>query len=140
MKQIKELGLIETQTFHIVGPFLPAADTLEMREIYKENNAISSWYGISEIPNNEKQAEFIAKYKARFGIEPRPDAAFFYDDVHFLAKVLENCDPYNKECISDGLLTGKYEGVSGVIEFDSNGISKRRVPIINFIDGHWVEV
>lgn len=140
MKQIKELGLIETQTFHLVGPFLQVTNTPEIRKLFEENNAVSSWYGISESPNNEKQLKFINDYESKFGRKPSPDAAFFYDDVHFLAKILKACNPNDANCISNGLLNNRYEGISGTLEFNSKGVSKREVPMIQMINRSWKEI
>jgi len=139
MRQLKELGLIKVPTFHWVGPYLPVANTPEMRKLYEENGAISSWYGFSETGNKESQQEFIRKYKEKYGEDPLPDSAYAYDDIYIIKNALEGCeeDINNKDCIAERILKTKYEGVGGKIEFDKNGSAIREVTFIKVKEGKW---
>lgn len=140
MKELKELDLIDVQTFHVLAPYLPYADTPELRELYAENNAISVWYGIAENPDNEKQQAFIARFKERYGVSPNPDSVYAYDDVYLLADAMERCGGVDNDCIAKVLTSTKYDGVGGPIEFDKDGVSKRDVFLITIEDGEWVRV
>ena len=139
MKQLKELGLIDVPTLHWIAPYLPVSDTPEMRELYEENGAISSWYGFSETGNKELQQEFIRKYKERYGEYPIPDSAYTYDDIYIIKRAIEGCggDINNKDCIAEKILETKYDGVGGKIEFDRNGSAIREVTFIKVKDGKW---
>jgi len=142
MKQLKELNLIGIPTFHIVAPFLPVSDTSEMRQLYEENGAISSWYGISEVPDKEIQIKFIEKYKQKYNIQPTADAAYAYDDIYVIANALKACkgEIENKDCVSNEISSTKYDGVGGHLEFDANRASKRTVLLIKVVNGKWEEL
>lgn len=139
MKQIKELGFIDVPTYHIVGPFLPIADTPEMRDLYEENNAVSAWYGIADVVDGDSE-EFVKKYVARFNKSPRADATYAYDDVYALAEAFEGCANYDRDCVADNLLKVELNGAGGKLSFDSDGVSQREVLLIQFKEGQWVEV
>jgi len=142
MKQLKELNLIEIPSFHWAAPYLPISNTEEMKKIYEENQAISTWYGIAETTDREKQIEFKVKYRLRFNKEATPDSAYSYDDIYVIAQALENCqlDLDNKDCIAQQIKQTKYQGVGGYLEFDDNGVSKREVLMIQVKDGQWQEI
>ena len=136
MKQLKELGLINVKTFHILAPFLSTANEQEIRQLFKENNAVSTWYGFGESQNSEKQKEFIEKYKTKYGVEPTPDAAYAYDDIYILAQAAETCEQDSTECITKNIAQTQYDGVGGHIEFN-NRLSKRDVVMIEMNENNW---
>jgi branched-chain amino acid transport system substrate-binding protein len=141
MKQLKELDLIAIPSFHIVAPYLPAANTAEMKKIYEENKAVSSWYGISEVTNKEEQLKFQKKYRANFGKDPIADAAYAYDDIYILAEALKACDVNfeNKDCLAKYLTQIKYDGIGGHLEFNQDRSSQRDVFLIKVVNGQWQE-
>ncbi len=143
MKQLKELGMINIPTFHWVAPFLPAADTSDMRQLFAENKSITTWYGFGEKTSKEKQAQFIKKYTDKYGSKPSPDAAYIYDDIYILANALKNCSSVNSidsQCAAKALMKTDYSGAGGKLTFDSNRASNREVIAITVIDGVWQEV
>jgi branched-chain amino acid transport system substrate-binding protein len=139
MKQLKELGLIKMPTLHWVAPYLPVADTPEIRSLFEENGAISSWYGFSGTGNKEYQEEFIKKFKSKYGKNPLPDSAYIYDDVYILTNATKKCggDINNKDCIADEIRKTKYDGVGGYIEFDEGKSAIREVFMIKVKNGEW---
>jgi len=141
MKQMKELGLINKQSFHWVAPLLPNGDTDEIRELYEENNAISTWHGIME-PETDKQKEFFSRYQSIYGGKPKGDAMYAYDDLFILSFALKTCDAIGKlkdpDCLSKELLKTNYEGLLGKIKFDEKGASKRDVNAIEVKNGEWI--
>jgi len=143
MKQLKELGIIKIQTFHWVAPFLPIADTKEMRDLFEENKAISTWYGFVKGSLSERQKEFFINYQKRYGIEPIADAAYVYDDIYVLADALMKCDQENRindsSCISSKLKNVDYNGIAGRLTFSEGGVSSREVIVIKVENGEWVE-
>ena len=144
MKQLKELGMIGIQTFHWVAPFLPAADSPEMRKIFEENGAISTWYGVPESSQNERQREFSENYLKRYGVKPRIDAFYSYDDIYALVGALKRCDRKGKirdsSCIDKELLRTDYDGLGGKLRFDENGVSLRDTYAITVKNGQWTEI
>ena len=139
MKQLKELGFIDVPTYHLVGPFLPSADTTEMRALYEENNAVSAWYGIADVVTGDA-GEFVKKYNVRFNKSPRADATYAYDDIYALAEAFDGCENEDSDCVAEHLLNTNLEGAGGRLTFDSDGVSQREVLLIHVRDGKWVEV
>ena len=144
MKQLKELGMIETQTFHWVAPFLPVADTEDMRSLFEENNAVSTWYWFAEVDYNDKQREFFEKYQERYGVKPTGESVYAYDDIYILADALTKCDKKKQVrdsgCIAEELLKTDYNGVAGRLTFTEKGVSNRDITAITVKNGLWTEV
>lgn len=138
MAQMRELGMIGTRTFHLTAPFLPAADTQEIRMIFEENGAISTWYGYAEGNLTPAQHRFIERYVSAYGRAPRPDALYFYDDLHFLAEAMRIC-ARKASCVSAYLEGNGYDGVAGPLRFDEDGISERDVLLITVRNGEWAQ-
>ncbi|MBS3078600.1 ABC transporter substrate-binding protein [Candidatus Pacearchaeota archaeon] len=142
MKQLKELNSINVPTFHWVALLLPASDTLEMRQLFEENGAISSWYGLSEVPDKKIQVNFIEKYKQKYNILPTADAVYTYDDLYVITNALKTCKGKigDKDCIATQILSIKYDGVGGYLKFDTDGVSKRDVLLIKVVNAKWEEL
>jgi branched-chain amino acid transport system substrate-binding protein len=141
MKQYKELNLMNIKTYHFIAPFFPSADTDELRQLYEENSAVSTWYALSEISNVDLSNEFNKKYQENYGIAPRPDAAFAYDDIYVLYNSAKNCpkDSFS-DCITNNLKEISYDGVGGLLEFDEYGVANRAIILIQQINNSWVEI
>ena len=142
MPQLKALGMINTPVFHTVAPFLPVADTQEMRDLFSENKAISTWYGTIK---PEKSVQFTKKYFDKYNFNPRPESFFAYDNIYVLADAIKNClsdklTAIDSQCVADELLKTNYDGVSGKLSFDKDGLSTRDIVIIEAKDGKWEEV
>ncbi len=144
MKQLKELGMIGIQTFHWVAPFLPVADTKDMRNLFEENKAISTWYWSAESDYNKNQKEFAEKYREQYGVKPNGEAVYAYDDIYVLANALRECDEKKQvkdsSCIAKELLKTDYAGVAGRLTFNKQGVSNRSVKAITVKNGSWTEV
>ena len=144
MKQLKELGMIKVQTFHWVAPFLPVADTKDMRSLFEENNTISTWYWLAETDYNSKQKEFFQKYQERYGVKPTGESAYAYDDMYILADALTKCDKKKQikesECVAEQLLNTDYDGIAGRLTFTNQGVSNREINAITVKDGLWIGV
>lgn len=143
MPQMKALGMINIPTFHTTVPFLPVADTQEMRNLLYENKAISTWYGPMD-KKAEKSAVFIKKYVAKYGVEPRADSFYSYDDAYVISAAIKNClsdktTAIDSQCIANELLKTNYDGAAGKLSFDKDGLSTREVVMIQAKDGKWEE-
>ncbi len=139
MKQMKALGMINTQTFHVVAPFLPNANTKETLSLFAENKAVSSWYGFSmdQASINPKLKAFVDSYKKRFNVDPISDSVYTYDDVYALKTAIELCKSTDTECVSAKLKQVKIDGVGGVLSFNKDKASERDSLIIQNIGGVW---
>ena len=144
MNQLNQLGMISIPTFQFNSPFLPNADTQEIRSLYAKNDTISTWYGLSVNSLNDKQKVFADRYFERFGKALPSDAAFAYDDIMIITKALEPCisevGEVDNTCFTLEMLKTDYDGISGKLSFDENGISQREAILIKIVDGEWVQV
>jgi len=142
MKNMSELNLLNTQTFQVIAPFLPVANTPEIKELFSRNNTVSSWYGFAEKGDTEKQKEFKERYSKKFGTEPTPDSAYTYDDIWAMKPALEKCysDKLDTECFSTEMLKTNYDGVSGNLKFNDKGLSSRETLFIQAKNGVWEKI
>jgi branched-chain amino acid transport system substrate-binding protein len=81
--------------------------------------------------------EFVHRYYNRFKKKPTGFAANIYEDVMMLSKVLENCKGEGTSCITNELYSINYPGITGEIDFNTQGISKKKIDPINFVNGKW---
>ena len=141
MPEMKALGMMNIPTVHFVATLAPVADTQEMRDLFSENRAITTWYGTTD-KNSEKSIQFIKKYSDKYGAEPRPDSFYAYDDMYVIAAAVKNClsdktTNIDSQCIANELLKTNYDGVAGKLSFDKDGLSTRDVVIMAAKDGKW---
>jgi branched-chain amino acid transport system substrate-binding protein len=119
-----------------------AKDSNAMAAI-NDNMAVSSWYYFDSRNSDENSKRFIASYNKKFGVNPRADAAYSYDDLFVLRDVLTICDKnetLNKQCLIDNLkLVDNYNGVSGTISFGSDRISNRPLKYYIYKNNEWRE-
>ena len=140
IKNMSDLGLLDTPTYQLVTPFLPAANGLNYRELFTKNKTISTWYGFAEAGNTPVQDQFIAAYKARFGADPVADSAYSYDDMHVLANVFGKCfsgSGLDGACYRTEMSKVDYTGVAGRLTFDAQGRSNRDTILIQSINNQW---
>lgn len=141
MKQLKELGMMDIDTYQTVAPFLPNADTPEMRMLYEENGTVSTWYGFSEGSLDKRQKEFSDRFEEKYGVKANSDAAFAYDDMMLMSKNMEKCfsdKGLDNKCFSEKMINSTYDGISGTLSFDRNGVSQRNGILIEVKNGEWV--
>ncbi|MGB7957605.1 MAG: ABC transporter substrate-binding protein [Minisyncoccia bacterium] len=138
MPEMQQLGMLNIPTFHLTAPFLSAAQTPEMTQLFSQNKSISTWYGFSDPASaSPKQTEFINDYYAKFSIKPTPDAAYSYDDIYLLADAAQNCPSLDSNCIASGLAKATYNGAGGQISFDSDRVAERNTLVIQAVNGSW---
>jgi len=142
MKNMNELNLLGTQTFQLSAPSIPAANTPEIKELFSENQTVSSWYGFADKGNTKRQNEFILRYKEKFGVEPGSDSVFAYDDIMILKDVLKKCykDKLDNECFEKEMLATDYDGVAGKLRFNQNRLSTRDTLLIQAKNGVWEKI
>jgi len=140
MKDLKELGFIDKQTFQMLGPLLPIANEEGMMKLFSENNAVSTWYGFGGDSANLKVQEFVDRYEDVYGETPRADAVYSYDDIIILSEAMKMCNNLDRDCLSEQLLNLKIDGIGGSLYFDKDGVSKREVLFIQAINNEWKEI
>lgn len=87
---------------------------------------------------NARTQEFGRTYRAVFGQEPNDTAALTYDAFMLLFQSIQVQGRFDSVSIRDGLLAlGPYEGVTGVIDFQSNGDPVKSVVILHFAGGKY---
>jgi branched-chain amino acid transport system substrate-binding protein len=107
--------------------------------LLKQMKVIANWYSLDK----EKiiVQEFIKEYEDKYQQELNGDAAYTYDDIFALKIALENCDKEGKisdtNCIKDELLKVEYEGVAGILKFDSKGNSMRDSYLQTYTENGW---
>ena len=137
MRQLKELNLQKIPTFQLTAPFLPVADTQEMRALFEENKTISTWYALPAGESDPAQAAFNAQFAKRYGETPRPDSAYSYDELLFFGRALRSCGTFSNDCVMNFLKQNEHIGASGPLKFTPDRISKRPVFLMEVAQGNW---
>lgn len=117
-KQMVELGMEDIKVY---GNLLIGSK--ESLEIAGDALEGAKYFDAVNIGMTEKGAEFLSKYKQRFGTSPANDfyTGARYDSVYIIADALRECGE-NSGCIKDYLYKMQpYNGVIGTYTFDSNG-------------------
>jgi len=140
MNQLKTLGLIRIQTFHILAPMVPVNDSPEVRKLYEENGAVSVWHGYVADDPKPGEAEFAMRFRARFGVEPRTEAIFAYDDMQILAKAIKRCPAsgaIDQACLARELSIMRHRGVGDELFFGPSRLASRPEVLIRVVNGKW---
>ncbi len=83
---------------------------------------------------------FVGRYKALFGTEPSPSAAYAYDAVYVVAQALRS-GAMSADAVADYLREIKYNGVTNTIRFDENGrVAEKRHIMKQVRNGAFVEI
>ena len=118
IRQAKELGY---------EGYVLSADALTQDQIDASGNAAEGVYQTNVyLPENEKFQKLIEKYREKYEKEPdAPEfAAISYDAMYAIdAAVREN--GIGREQIKNGLYGIRFEGATGIVDFDEAGVSPR---------------
>lgn len=127
LRQMRQLGLALPH-FTANGP---AFDEMLKKEPSLAEGLVYFDY---TVPGSD---EFRARFRARFSKEPGFASAKAYDGVMLLAHTIEQCGAA-REAISRCLHQEKYQGISGTIQFDTQGViasSENNSRLLQIIDG-----
>jgi ABC-type branched-subunit amino acid transport system substrate-binding protein len=84
--------------------------------------------------NNPAYAELRRAYRARYGSEPTPSAAYAYDAVNLLASALETSG-LNRAALRDAIAGERgFVGTTGAVSWD-NGGGNRGEPVLLKLPG-----
>lgn len=85
---------------------------------------------------NPKTQAFVERYHQRYGEEPDNNAAATYDTLNILFKAMQNQQKVDSESIRQGVAAlGRYDGVTGAIEYQGTGDPIRSVVISQITNG-----
>jgi branched-chain amino acid transport system substrate-binding protein len=115
IKQASELGL---KTKFLAGP--PFENQKLVEDLGGLAEGVIYPYHFLAQTSNPKTINYMGAYKDKFGVESGGFAPLMYDAVYILANSLKRCG-VNTDCIKATLYSTNYNGVSGLIKFDSNG-------------------
>lgn len=86
--------------------------------------------------NNPKTQAFIQRYRQAYHHEPDASAAASYDTLYLLFQAMQNQKQFDAESIRQGLAKlGRYDGVTGTIEYQGSGDPLRSVVILHIKNG-----
>ncbi|HYA65061.1 MAG TPA: branched-chain amino acid ABC transporter substrate-binding protein [Burkholderiaceae bacterium] len=68
-----------------------------------------------------KGAQFMTKYKAKFGTEVQIYAPYAYDAVYVIVDAIRRAGSLDRAAIASAVATTDYDGLTGHISFDSKG-------------------
>ena len=135
IKQAREFGL--TQPIFSGHGF--ATDTLI--ELAGAQNATDIYYTSQFFPGaeDEQSKAFVKAYEEKFNKTPDTFAAFGYDSVFVLAEAMERAGNTDYKEVSAELANTKYQGLTGLVEFDANHNPANNAPMRKMVDGKIVD-
>jgi branched-chain amino acid transport system substrate-binding protein len=129
VQQARALGIFQTT---IGGDALSEIDPAE----YPELDRIfltAPWH--PEI-DNERSKSFVEAYRQAYDLEPTSAAALTYDALGLLVQAIQKQGQADSEAIRTGLAsTGRYEGITGVSEYQGSGDPLKSVVILQIKNG-----
>lgn len=108
----------------------------QLNGILLKMHAIDSWYSLDK--DNTASAEFIKKYKEIYKEDIVGDAAYTYDDIHVIAKAIEEAgNDLSTTNLVKELKKVEINGAAGILNFDSSGNSQRKAYLQTFTKDGW---
>jgi branched-chain amino acid transport system substrate-binding protein len=108
------------------GVFM-GADGIQCDEMIKQmgpqgEGVYATFGGVSVDKYTGKQAEWLAKYKAKYGSDPQPYAIYGYESAAVLLKAIADAGGDRAKMVASVKKIGtNYDGVLGKWSFDANG-------------------
>ncbi len=135
IKQAREFGL-DQPVFSGHGF---ATETLV--ELAGAENANDIYYTSQFYPGAEddQSKAFVEAYQEKYNKTPDTFAAFGYDSVFVLAEAMERAGTTDYEAVSKELANTKYQGLTGLVEFDEDHNPANNAPMRKMVDGEIVE-
>jgi branched-chain amino acid transport system substrate-binding protein len=130
--QARQLGIQST----LLGP-----DSWEGLQMDDHHFLEGAFYSTQYAPDtkNPKTQAFIQQYQQAYGEQPNGTAATTYDTMHLLFQSMQNQGKVDANSIQQGLSKlGRYEGVTGTIEYRGTGDPIRSAVILQIKDNRTV--
>ncbi|MBN4053203.1 branched-chain amino acid ABC transporter substrate-binding protein [bacterium AH-315-L15] len=123
-KQAKEIGLN--------APMMSGDGVIDPKFIEIAGAAAEGTY-LTFTPDPDKMpnaANFLKKYRAKYGNELAPYAIYSYDAANILLKALSESNSTDGRTVAETIRRMKYDGALGHIEFDAQGDVKKAPYIV----------
>lgn len=130
--------LRQSKELNIRKPIYCLTEALDDPAVIKlaGNAAEGIEYILAAKPDNEYVVRFSENYRKKYGADPPTYAAEGYDVIKLLRDILSREDVTTSKNIKNALYKIKdYQGVSGIISFDSNGDVLKPMSIKRIEDG-----
>ena len=117
MTQARDLGVPSTVPF--ICPELTLDTVQKVGPAAEGAISLIGWSTLSDAPGNQ---DFIARYRAKYGVEPDAFAAQSYATLYILANAMANAQSTDAAAIRDALAqTMDFPTILGNFSFDPNG-------------------
>lgn len=123
-KQAREIGFN--------APMMSGDGVIDPKFIEIAGDAAEGTY-LTFTPDPEKMphaADFLKKYKAKYGNELAPYAIYSYDAANILLKALSESNSTDGRTVAETIRNMKYDGALGHVEFDEKGDVKKSPYIV----------
>lgn len=94
-----------------------------------QNVSIISYPNVS----SNKSSSFIKSYKEKYGERPGAVAAYAYDGMRLILEIIQNSN-FDREKIQKVMAKIKFNGVTGLIQFDQHGSRLNTAELIHIND------
>jgi len=134
-KQLREAGVSIPV---IGGEMIMSADYILLAGDGTEGD-IATNLGLP-IEEQPRGLEFLEKFRAKYNREPELYDTYAYDSAMIIGQaVLENADDISRETVAAAIRSITYDGVTGVISFDSRGDNTQQIISAYIVEGGaWV--
>lgn len=134
-KQAREMGLAQP----ILSGHGFATETFV--ELAGQSNATDVYYTSQFYPGAEDEnvQNFVAAYEEKFNKTPDTFGAFGYDATFVLAEAIERAGTTDAAAVNAALAETKYEGLTGLVEFDEFHNPANAAPMRHMVNGEIVD-
>ncbi len=100
-----------------------------------EGSVFTNHYSIDD--EDERIQNFLANYKKEYGEEASAFAALAYDGAYMLKQSMEKAGSTDSDAIIKALKEIEYDGITGLLTFDSNNNPIKTVSMIKIVNGEY---
>lgn len=122
-KQMKESGLSIPV---IGGDMLYSADYITLAGENTTEGDIATSLGMP-LEEQPKGAEFLEKYRAKYGTDPEAYDSYAYDAALVIIDAVLRTGSSDRATVAEAARLASVEGVTGLVSFDENGDNRQQV-------------
>lgn len=133
VKQARSMGIFQTIVCSDALSAIDPADYPDLDRVF----LTAAWHPAIQ---NQTSQQFAQSYRSAYGQEPTSVAALTYDSMQLIFRAIRAQASFDPLAIREGLATlGRYEGVTGAIEYQGSGDPvNKSVAILQIKDGRFV--
>ena len=127
LSSVDSFQVRQARALGIRAPFLGSDswDAVGLAHIPEADGAVIAHQWHIGVPR-PLAVDFVNRYQARFGVEPRSTAVFTYDAIRLLADAMHRAGSKDGGPVSQAIAkTNDYEAVAGTIQFTGTGDPRR---------------